>query len=471
MIRFHLVLSIVFFAFTATTHAAQLKWVGSYDSGYKKGVEIISVQQSTARAALTISGKKQVDILSLENPLKPQRVQRISVAPHSGGDISSVAFHPFNDIVAVALIADHPLAVGQVLIFNATSGEQVATFEAGYWPDSVLFSNDGRWLAVANEGEPFVVGDKGELNTPPGSVTLIDIKSDLHSSVVKQIALPDLTGVDGVLQGFHKRSFERAVDLNEDGVISGDEEEIIVPITAADADYLEPEYLAFSPDGRELFVSLQENNAVLVVDVASTQVARWFGLGTTQHLADTQDDERISFTNLLSAFREPDGIAISADGRLLLTADEGDTEPKASKVKAGQLAGGGRTLSLFDAKTGQLLGDTGNQLDAMAHAMALYPDKRSDNKGSEPETVIYVELSGTPYAVVTLERADALALVNLKEPSKPLVEFVVPLREPGDKAKAYAPEGLALYRGGEGQYYVLCANEKRGTLSVVAVEP
>ena len=148
---------------------------------------------------------------------------------------------------------------------------------------------------------------------------------------------------------------------------------------------------------------------------------------------------------------------------------KGDTEPKASKVKAGQYAGGGRTLSIFDAASGQLLGDTGNQLDAMAHASALYPDGRSDNKGSEPETVVYLELAGKPYAVVTLERADALSLVNIANPHKPLVESIVALREPGDKAKAYAPEGLAIYRSDKGKYYLLCANEKRGTLSVVMV--
>ncbi|MCV6605695.1 MAG: hypothetical protein OIF34_10345, partial [Porticoccaceae bacterium] len=234
-------------------------------------------------------------------------------------------------------------------------------------------------------------------------------------------------------------------------------------------EYLEPEYLAFSPDASELFVALQENNAVVVVDTARAQIARSFGLGVTNHMADTQDDGRVEFVNELSAFREPDGIALSSDGRWLLTADEGDTEPKASKVKAGQYAGGGRTLSLFDAASGELLGDTGNQLDAMAHAAGVYPDGRSDNKGAEPESVVYLELGDVPYGVVTLERADALALVNISNPRKPMVESLVSLRTPNDKAKAYAPEGLALYRGADGRQYLLCANEKRGTVSVVQV--
>ncbi|MGS2723824.1 choice-of-anchor I domain-containing protein [Porticoccus sp. GXU_MW_L64] len=448
--------------------AAQLQWLGSYDTGYKKGAEIISVQQSSGRAALTVSGKNQVDILSLSNPAQPERRLRITVEGQDIDDISSVAFHPTDDYVAVAAIAKNPLASGKVFFYSASNGELLNSVASGYWPDSVLFSSDGRWLGVANEGEPFVVAGNGELVTPPGSITLVDMQKGLNNPVIHQIALPDLSGVDGVLQGSDKRSFERDIDLNGDGHIDGDEEEQELPISAATPDYLEPEYLAFTPDGTTLFVALQENNAVVVVDTASAQVARSFGLGVTQHLADTQDDGRVAFVNELTAFREPDGIALGNGGKWLLTADEGDTEPKASKIKAGQKAGGGRTLSIFDAASGELLGDTGNQLDAMAHALGIYPDGRSDNKGSEPETVVYLELDGTHYAVVTLERADALALVNISNPQKPLVESVVPLRTAGDKAKAYGPEGLALYQA-NGKYYLFCANEKRGTLSVVTI--
>ncbi|MDM3870175.1 hypothetical protein QSV34_02270 [Porticoccus sp. W117] len=449
--------------------SAQLQRIASYDTGYPKGAEIISVQQHSGRAALTISGKNQVDILSLANTAQPQRQLRIAIQGDNIADISSVAFHPSEDYVAVAVIPADPLATGKVVIHSASSGKRLASFTAGYWPDSVLFSNDGRWLAVANEGEPFVATKGGTLVTPPGSITLVDLQHDLGNAAVHQIALPDLSAVEGVLQASDKRSFERDIDLNGDGRIDGDEEELEVPISAATADYLEPEYLAFTPDGATLFVALQENNAVVVVDTSTAKVERSFGLGVTRHLADTQDDGRVAFVNELTAFREPDGIALGNNGKWLLTADEGDTEPKASKINAGQKAGGGRTLSIFDAASGELLGDTGNQLDAMAHAVGIYPDGRSDNKGSEPETVVYLELEGTHYGVVTLERADALALVNINNPQKPLVESVVSLRMSGDKAKAYGPEGLALYRDSKGGYFLFCANEKRGTVSVVTI--
>ncbi|MCV6604003.1 MAG: hypothetical protein OIF34_01765, partial [Porticoccaceae bacterium] len=200
-----------------TVAAAQLQRVGSYDTGYKKGAEIISVQQRSGRAALTISGKNEVDILSLAKPAQPQQLLRIAVNGEGVGDISSVAFHPTEDYVAVAVIAADPLAAGKVIVYSASTGKQLAEFVAGNWPDSVLFSKDGRWLAVANEGEPFVVAKSGGLMSPPGSITLVDLQKGLDNPVIHQIALPDLSGVAGVLQGSDKRSFERDIDLNGDG--------------------------------------------------------------------------------------------------------------------------------------------------------------------------------------------------------------------------------------------------------------
>ena len=497
MARTVLFLAALVFAAGATAQRGP-SVIGSYDTGYSKGAEIISVQQSSMRAALTIGSKGQVDILSLKNPGRPARLNRIDVLADGDADVSSVAFHPSEDYVAVAVIAADPWQKGRVELYSASRGEKLAAIEAGYWPDSVMFSKDGRWLAVANEGEPFVYDRSSkQFSTPPGSITLIDMKAGYLNTKTMQIALPDLTGVEGVIDGRHKRLFEREVDITGNGRIddeadfNGDGsvekakvklgvfagvavtakehkgEEINIPLTAGTADQLEPEYLAFSPDGSELFVSLQENNAVIVVNTAQARVARRFGLGISRHKADVDDDGSFNFVDDLVAFREPDGIALSSDGRLLLTADEGDTEPKASKLNNGEIAGGSRTLSVFDARTGKLLGDTGSQLDEMACAAGVYPDDRSDNKGAEPESVVYLSIEGKPYAAVTLERADAIAMVDLSRPSEPQVQSVTPLRQVGDTVKAFAPEGLALFSDSNGDQYLLCANEKSGTVTVL----
>ena len=261
----------------------------------------------------------------------------------------------------------------------------------------------------------------------------------------------------------HKRSFERVV------IGGNNNEELEIPVKNNSPENTEPEFVAFSPDSSKAYVSLQENNGVLVINTRNATVENIFGLGTTKHLADTKDNNKVQFKNKLIALREPDGICISPDGKYLLTADEGDTNPKASKTLGKKPKGGGRTLSIFDAISGRFIADTANQLDKMAHAAGLYPDGRSDNKGSEPENVVSFEIEGILYAAVGLERANAIALVSLENPAQPKVVSVEGVDPKAGKEGQYAPEGLA-YLKSDDRHYIFSANEKSGTMTVMEVK-
>ena len=202
-------------------------------------------------------------------------------------------------------------------------------------------------------------------------------------------------------------------------------------------------------------------------DLEAGKLERYLWLGTTTHAADLAADERYDERDTLLARREPDGLAVTSDGRLLVTADEGDTGPNADKTPPGKPAGGGRTLSVFDVQTGEFLGDTGPELDRLAARADLYPDKRSPKRGSEPEMVLAFERGGRSYAAVTLERAGALALVDLSDPKRPTVLAVAP--SGADHLKD-EPEGLALFRDPSGRHdYFYVANEGTGTLGVLRV--
>jgi len=159
--------------------------------------------------------------------------------------------------------------------------------------------------------------------------------------------------------------------------------------------------------------------------------------------------------------REPDGIALTPDGRYFVTADEGDTE---AADEAQTLQSGGRTLSVFDAKTGAFVADTGNQLDEITFAKGVYPDRRSNKKGAEPEGVTVFEMEGQPWAVVGMERADALVLVSLANPKQPQVVALGKI--PGEESRA--PEGVAHFER-NGEHYVLSANEMNGTVACFKV--
>ncbi|HSX72100.1 MAG TPA: hypothetical protein VLF16_14310, partial [Pseudomonas sp.] len=203
------------------------------------------------------------------------------------------------------------------------------------------------------------------------------------------------------------------------------------------------------------------------VDVASAKLLKVFGAGTSEHAADLKEDGEYKPEATLLALREPDGISVTADGRYLVTADEGDTDPKASKTKGGLPTGGSRSVSVFDAQSGELVGDTGSQLDDMAAQAGIYPDDRSPNKGSEPEGVVAFEAFGKPLVVAALERANGLALIDLSEPKQPKVVQVLPAGE-GAADGDLAPEGLAHVEH-EGRHYLVTGLEKSGSVALFEV--
>lgn len=442
----------VLFALSPLVSALELKPLAVYQSGFVAGTEIVTVQASSMRVAVSNSAEGLVDILQLDPVKGLQRIARYTVAAQGAGEITSVAFHSSEDVFAVCVRDSDSLKNGRVEFRSATDGALLKSIEIGVWPDSVAFSPKGDFLVVANEGEGYVRDGDG-FRSGDGSISLIDLRSGVASAKHSLINLPDLAGVEGATQAEHKRLLERE--------IGG--EELKIPFGTS-PEHIEPEYVAFSPDGRRAYVSLQENNAIAVIDVQQGKLDKVFGLGTVRHAADILDDGKYDPSGELFALREPDGIAVSADGRYLLTADEGDSDPKIGKTKAGLPSGGGRTVSVFDAMSGTLLGDTGSQLDDMAAKAGVYPDARSPNKGSEPEGVVSFDAFGKRLAVATLERADSLALIDLDQPAQPKVLQVIGAGE-GAGSGGLAPEGLAHVEK-DGRHYLVTGLEKSGNVAV-----
>jgi hypothetical protein len=82
----------------------------------------------------------------------------------------------------------------------------------------------------------------------------------------------------------------RAVDFREFNVGGARNSELSAQIrifgpNASVAQDLEPEYIAVSPDSRTAYMSLQENNAVAVIDIPSGSVNRLLPLGYKDHNA------------------------------------------------------------------------------------------------------------------------------------------------------------------------------------------
>ena len=99
---------------------------------------------------------------------------------------------------------------------------------------------------------------------------------------------------------------------------------------------------------------------------------------------------------------------------------------------------GGRSFSIWDASTGKQVYDSGDEIERVvynnatadaAHTLALLKADqllgRLDNKGPEPESVVVGQVGAETYAFVALERASAVMMYNITDPTKPkLVQYV-----------------------------------------------
>ena len=100
---------------------------------------------------------------------------------------------------------------------------------------------------------------------------------------------------------------------------------------------LSPEYVAISSDSRTAYVTLQENNAIAVVDLASARISRIFALGFKDHglarNAFAPSDRAsvlnppalITIPNVMGIYMPDTAASFTVGGKTyLVTANEGD---------------------------------------------------------------------------------------------------------------------------------------------------
>ena len=377
----------------------QLVLRGTYATGLAgDNAEVISIRHRDATAAISNTAGS-VDVLDLSDPDNPNLLVRVAIDTTTGAP-NSVAVHPVHDYFLV--VTGKAGVVGTVFAYGL-DGELLASAALGIQPDAVVISPNGQYAVVANEAEGAGLNNNGG----PGSLSIIDLSGfnghgEDDDLVVTPVPLPSLAGVAGVSSGRTDDIARLSID-NSPGT-------------------LEPENIAFSHNSRYAFITLQENNAIIRLDVRTREM--WVvGAGQTTHAADLINDGAYQANQTLTAFREPDGIAVDETGRFFVTADEGDTRNGA----AASGPRGGRTVSVFDARTGAFIADTGRQIDDAAADVAVYPDSRSERGGSEPEGIELVNYRGVTLAAVALERANAIALVDVSDPTSPEVVSVTPI--------------------------------------------
>lgn len=468
------------------------------------GAEIVSFDRKTDRAFVTNGRHNALDIYDVSDPTVPTLVRRVSLSPYGAGPTSVDVSRRRGTIVAVAVQAEGETDPGTVQFFD-TGGSRLGEVPAGIGPDNLTFTNDDKTLLVANEGEP----NDAYTVDPEGSVSVIDLQRGVARAEARRATF------DGVPLVGPVRIFGPGATPAQD---------------------LEPEYIAVAPDDRTAYVTLQENNAIGILDIESASFRVVKGLGVKDRSApgdglDASDrDGEINirpWDNLFGMY-QPDAIAafqVGGDVRLV-TANEGDSrdydgyseeervkdltlDPAAFPAntqddeRLGRLnvtttlgdtdgdgdydqlyAFGGRSMSVLDAQA-DLVYDTGDELEQFTalRNSPLTPfnannspeddgsfpfDKRSDDKGPEPEGVDTGVLGGRPYAFLSNERHGGIFAYDMSAPSgEARIAGYVNTR-PAD----LAPEGLQFVTAEDSptrRPLLLTANENTGTLSIIEV--
>jgi DNA-binding beta-propeller fold protein YncE len=300
--------------------ALSLKLVGSTpavaENFDESAAEIVAYHAASKTAFLVNSNSKAVDVVSLDDVTAPTITLTLDVAGDvetavtelSDGDlggVNSVDVH--GDHMAVAIEADTKQDIGYIAFYNV-DGTFISAVAAGALPDKVGFSPDGKYAVAANEGEP-----NGDYSVDPeGSITIIDVSGGFDLPVAATAHFRDFNaGGSKTLTG-PVRISAKAESVAQD---------------------LEPEFIAFSDDGSTAYATLQENNAVAVIDLASADVETILGIGFKDYgLPGNEIDasNRDGGVNLNSwsifGTYMPDGFdAYTVNGTsYLVTANEGD---------------------------------------------------------------------------------------------------------------------------------------------------
>ena len=344
--------------------------------------EIVAASEDGRTLIYTDSPAQQVGFVDIIDPTNPQALGTLD----ADGEPTSVAVAGRYALVAVDTSPDFINPSGELLVIDIPTGAVVRTLDLGGQPDSVAVSPDRRFAAIAIENQRDEdAGDGAPPQLPAGYLVVLQ-----------------LTGAPATWT-------RTDVELELPGMTYPNDPE--------------PEYIDIN-SRNEAVVTLQENNHIAIVDLASARVVADFSAGAVDlDGIDTLDERpnRVLQENTLTAvLREPDGVTWIND-ELLATANEGD------------LDGGSRGFTVFN-RNGVVIYEAGNQLDQIAARVGNYPDRRSDAKGNEPENLTAASYGADDYLFINSERASVVYVYDINDPVQPMFRQVLPA--------ALSPEGI-----------------------------
>jgi hypothetical protein len=265
--------------------------------------EICAVDPVSGRCFVTNPSGAALDVYSMSATGGLTHVTSIALS----GPPNSVAVK--NGLVAVAVEGATGQSPGAVQFFDAATGATNGLAVAvGAMPDMVAFTPDGLKVLTADEGEADLATG---LNNPEGSISIVDVAS--RTAMTASFA--PWNGQKAALKALGVRISDRnGVTLAQD---------------------LEPEYLTIDSAGSTAYVTMQEANAIAVVDIATATVTAIHPLGVKDHDLPGNEFDPSNQDGIVGNFQNfpvhglymPDAICSFTIGGVtyLATANEGDS--------------------------------------------------------------------------------------------------------------------------------------------------
>ncbi|MCV6596115.1 MAG: esterase-like activity of phytase family protein [Mangrovicoccus sp.] len=343
------------------------------DTSRETSPEIIDVTADGMTLVYTDSPLEALGRVDITDPANPAPLGNIALP----GEPTSVAVIGTTAYAAVNTSASYTDPSGVFLAVDVASGEIGDSCDLPGQPDSVAKSKDGSFLAVAIENER---------------------DEDLNDGVIPQLPAGALVLINTTEGGLDCDSL-KIVDVTG-----------LAEVAPTDP---EPEYVSINAAG-ETVITLQENNHMVVVSSEGEVISHFSAGAVDLENIDTVDERgALIFTgNQEGRKREPDAVTW-IDEDHFATANEGDYE------------GGSRGWTIFH-KDGSVVYDSGTSFEHALIQIGHYPDKRSDAKGVEPESVTFGEFAGTPLVFVGSERGSIVGVYDVTDPAAPVLRQLLP---------------------------------------------
>ncbi len=343
------------------------------DKNRETSAEIIAATDDGMTLVYTDSPLGVVGLIDITDPRAPKALGNVAL----DGEPTAVAIHGKTAFIGVNTSESYTAPSGHLAVMNVVTKEITAKCDLGGQPDSVAAAKDGSLVSIAIENERDEdLGDGRAGQMPAGHLVQFDVTNGtINCDGRRDVVLTDLAEVSP-----------------EDP---------------------EPEFVDINGLG-ETVITLQENNHMVVVS-RSGEIVSHFSAGAVDLTDIDVEDERAALTfteSQMGRKREPDAVKWIDDTHFAI-ANEGDMD------------GGSRGWTIFH-KDGNVVYEAGNTFEHAVVQIGHYPDKRSDSKGVEPESIETATFNGTPMVFVGAERASTVGVYDVTDPSAPVLKQLLP---------------------------------------------